>query len=415
MTDDARMIRGRATAVLSAGKALRAASTTERAVWLAEAAAALNRHAGQAGPTLSEATGLSAPMVDWASRTTLETIREDTLLALARTANRESEPPSAPIAMMAVVLAGNVFTASVRGVLVPLLLGVPVLVKASSKELVFPAMLRDALRRSNANLGAAVDIVAFPGGDVECEIALVERAAAVSVYGSDETVAAIASRVGHGSIIPHGHGVSVAYCSAEALGGTQRSDTIANLALDICAYDQRGCLSPQLVFIEAATERLARDFAAGLAEEGLEPMNQTLPRGPLPASIGTEQAQWRGVAEVEGSLIRGTSYGLAIRSAQAIRWSPGYRNVTIVPVRTIDEAFRAIEPIGASLKCVGTDPASISNVSARLAESRPLGAYACALGSMQTPAVDAPADGLPIWHGLLRRSNTTRGVTAKRR
>ena len=415
MTDDACTIRGRATAVLNAGQALRAASTTERAVWLAEAAAALNRHAGQAGPTLGEATGLSAAMVDWASRTTLNTIREDTLLALARTASRESEPPSAPIAMMAVVLAGNVFTASVRGIFVPLLLGVPVLVKASSKERAFPAMLRDALRRANANLGTAVEIVAFSGGDVECETALVERAAAVSVYGSDETVAAIASRVGHGSIIPHGHGVSVAYCSAEALSGTQRGDTIANLALDICAYDQRGCLSPQLIFIEAATERSARDFAAGLAEEGLEPMNRTLPRGRLPASIGAEQAQWRGVAEVEGTLIRGTSYGLAIRSAQAIRWSPGYRNATIVPVRTIDEAFDAIEPIGASLKCVGTDPASISNVSARLAESGPLRAYACALGSMQTPAVDAPADGFPIWHGLLQPSKTTREVTAKRR
>jgi hypothetical protein len=207
----------------------------------------------------------------------------------------------------------------------------------------------------------------------------------------------------------------VAYCGAEALSGAPRSDTIAKLALDVCAYDQRGCLSPQLIFIEAASERSAREFARGLAEEGLEPMNRTLPRGRLPASIGAEQAQWRGVAEVEGALIRGTSYGLAIRSAEPIRWSPGYRNVTIVPVRTIDEAFRAIEPIGASLKCIGTDPASISNVSARLTESRMLRAYACALGSMQTPAVDAPADGFPIWHGLLRHSNTTGELTAKRR
>ncbi|MGB5524505.1 MAG: acyl-CoA reductase [Polyangiales bacterium] len=402
MTDDALTIRGRATAVLNAGRALRAASTAERAQWLAEAAEAAKRHAGQAGPKLSKATGLSVPMVDWAGRTTLDTIREDTLLALARTADAVSEPLSAPIAMLAVVLAGNVFTAPVRGIVVPLLFGVPVLVKASSKELTFPAMLRDALRRSHDNLGAALDVVAFPGGDVERETALVERAEAVSVYGSDETVAAMASRVGPRSIIPHGHGVSVAYCGAEALGDPRRSNTIANLALDICAYDQRGCLSPQLVFVEAVTERSALDFAVCLAEEGLDPMNRTLPRGPLPASIGAEQAQWRGVAEVEGTLIRGASYGLAIRSAQAIRWSPGYRNVTIVPVRSIDEAFDAIEPIGASLKCVGADPASISNVRARLDKRRPPRAYACSLGSMQTPAVDAPADGFPIWHELLR-------------
>jgi len=407
LTDDAATIRVRATTVLNEVHALRAASTEERAGWLAEAAVALKRHAREAGPELSDATGLTAPMVDWASRTTLDTIRQNTLLTLARKANLESGQSSGPITMLAVVLAGNVFTASVRSIVVPLLLGVPVLVKASSKEITFPTMLRDALRRTNATLGAAIDIVAFPGGDAACETALVERAEAVSVYGSDETVAAMSSRVGHASLIPHGHGVSVAYCGAAALGDARGSDTIANLSLDICAYDQRGCLSPQLVFIEAATERSARDFALRLAEEGLDPMSQTLPRGPLPASVGAEQTQWRGVAEVEGTLIRGKSYGLAIRSAQAVRWSPGYRNVSIVPVRTIDEAFGAIEPIGATLKCVGADLASISEVRARLRESRALSAYACNVGSMQTPVLGAPADGFPIWHGLLRPRETT--------
>jgi acyl-CoA reductase-like NAD-dependent aldehyde dehydrogenase len=402
LNDEAPTIRGRATAVLCAARALSEASIEERAGWLAEAAVILERNARLVGPTLSEATGLSVPMVDWASRTTLETIREDTLLALARKARTECEQASAPITMLAGVLAGNVFTASVRGIVVPLLLGVPALVKASSQEIIFPTMLKDALRRADHSLGAAIDVVAFRGGDALCETALVERADAVSVYGNDETVAAIASRVGHASLIPHGHGVSVAYCGADSLGAARRRDTIAALSLDICAYDQRGCLSPQLVFVEAATERSAAEFAVRLAEEGLDPMNQTLPRGPLPVSVGAEQAQWRGVAEVEGTLIRGESYGLAIRTAEAVRWSPGYRNVSIVPVRTIDEAIGAIEPFGATLKCIGADTASIAEVRARLAQFRALSAYACTVGSMQTPALGAPADGFPIWHGLLR-------------
>lgn len=402
MTDDAPTIRSRATAVLNGAPALRAASTEERAAWIAESAVALKRHAGNAGPELSSATGLTVPMVDWATSTTLDTVRQDTLLALARTASLESGQSSGPITMLAVVLAGNVFTASVRSIVVPLLLGVPVLVKASSKEVTFPTMLKNALRRTNATLGAAIDIVAFSGGDAGCETALVERAEAVSVYGSDETVAALSSRVGHASIIPHGHGVSVAYCGAAALDDAEQSDTIAHLSLDICAYDQRGCLSPQLVFVEAATDRSVKDFALRLADEGLDSMSQTLPRGPLPASVGAEQTQWRGLAEVEGTLIRGKSFGLAIRSVQTARWSPGYRNVSIVPVRTIAEAFNVIEPIGAALKCVGADLASISEVRARLHESRTLSGYACSVGSMQTPALDAPADGFPIWHGLLR-------------
>ncbi|TNF62619.1 MAG: hypothetical protein EP303_03720 [Deltaproteobacteria bacterium] len=397
MSDDASAVGARAAAVLDAGGVLRAATLEERADWLAEAALTLEREAHHGSKTLSEATGLSAPMVEWAARTTLGTIRRDAMLALAQEARGRS-----PIAMLSVVLAANVFTASVRGIVVPLLLGVPVLVKASSREALFPVMLRDALRRIDSRLGASMDVVAFGGGDLECEAALVTLAEAVSVYGSDETVEAIAARLGDIPLVAHGHGVSVAYCGADALAKVPIGDTIADLSLDICAYDQRGCLSPQLVYIEETTQSSAEHFARRLADEGLGPMSKTLPRGPLPLSIGAAQAQWRGIAEVEGTLIRGHDYAVAIRPPQPIRWSPGFRNVTLVPVRGLDEAVRAMEPIGTNLKCVGADSVSLPEVQARLAASPVLSAYACTTGTMQTPSLNAPADGHPIWHGLFQ-------------
>jgi hypothetical protein len=118
--------------------------------------------------------------------------------------------------------------------------------------------------------------------------------------------------------------------------------------------------------------------------------------------VGAAQAQWRGIAEVEGALIRGDTYAVAIREAQPIRWSPAYRNVTIVAVSDLDEALRAMRPIGANLKCIGVDSTSISELETKLAASNALHAYACAIGSMQIPPLDAPADGHPIWHGLFR-------------
>ncbi|MGB5547435.1 MAG: hypothetical protein WBM74_12755, partial [Polyangiales bacterium] len=108
MTDDATAIRSRAAAVLHAGEALRAASSDERALWLVEAAKALSRQVESMGAQLSGATGLSVPMVHWASRTTLDTVQEDRLLALAREARSECGPALEPIAMLSVVLAGNV-------------------------------------------------------------------------------------------------------------------------------------------------------------------------------------------------------------------------------------------------------------------------------------------------------------------
>ena len=144
------------------------------------------------------------------------------------------------------------------------------------------------------------------------------------------------------------------------------------------------------------------DFAERLAKEGLTPLSRTLPRGPLPVSVGAAQAQWRGVAEVDGSLVRGDTHAVSVRESQPIRWSPGFRNVTVTPVRALDEALQAMRPIGSNLKCVGADSASLPELEARLASSPTLSAYACAIGTMQTPSLDAPADGYPIWHGLFR-------------
>jgi hypothetical protein len=404
VTDDAPVIRARATAVAEAVTVLRSLSIEERADWLSDAAQSLAGSAYERRDELSEATGLSIPMVEWASRTTLGTISSTALLELAREAQLEVGRAPDPVAILSVILAGNVFTASVRGIIVPLLFGIPVLAKASSSETLFPMMLRDALRLNDSRLGAAMDLVSFPGGDIERGAALAELAEAVSVYGSDQTVASLATELEDTPLISHGHGVSVAYCGTHARDDARIANTIKGLSLDICAYDQRGCLSPQLVYVEEGPNRPAATFAERLAEEGLHPMSHTLPRGPLPMSVGAAQAQWRGTAEVEGTLLRGDSYAVAIRDPDPIRWSPGYRNVTVVPVRDLEEALRAMEAIGSHLKCIGVDAGSLPEVQARLAQSSTLDAYACGMGEMQTPSLNAPADGLPIWQGLFRHA-----------
>jgi acyl-CoA reductase-like NAD-dependent aldehyde dehydrogenase len=238
--DGAPVIRDRAVAAREAGAALSAASLTERAAWLAQSAEELERQVYDARDALAASTGLSGPMVEWAARTTLATIRRDALLALANEAFGTRAGARKPIDMLSVILAGNVFTASVRAIFVPLLFGVAVLAKASSREAAFPGMIRSALRRTDARLGAAMDLVSFTGGDADREAALVEHAEAVAVYGSDETIAAISSRVGQGALIAHGHGVSVAYCGADAQLDQNIASTSSSLSLDICAYDQRG-------------------------------------------------------------------------------------------------------------------------------------------------------------------------------
>ncbi len=400
VNDDARTIRDRSRLAARAASALREASLDERIAWLVATAEALAKEVEGARAHLAEETGLSAPMVEWGARTTLDSIQPDTLRRVADAAGRSN---GGPLSLLAVVLAGNLFTASIRAVFVPLLLGVPVLAKSASRETAFASMVERALERADPKLGESMQLVVYRGGEVEPEAALLESAGAIAVYGADETVDEIRRRHPEVPIIAHGHGVSAAYCSADALTNERLDDTVRALALDICAYDQRGCLSPQIVYVEEAPHCPVDTFAERLATNGLEPMGRRLPRGPLPIDVGAAQAQWRGLAEIEGNLIAGDGFSIAIRSAaDPIRWSPGYRNISLVPVAGAKNAVASVEPLGASLKCVGAVAESLEDLEGRLRRSRVSSAYACPLGSMQTPAFDAPADGKPVWHGLVR-------------
>lgn len=378
---------------------LRAASTEARVAWLAAASERLRTDIERGPEALAEATGLSAPMVEWGARTTLETMHVNALQGLA---NEAGEAGGDPISSLSVVLAGNLFTAAARAIVVPLLLGIPVVAKASSRETLFPEMLQRALRATDPELGSAMNLVVFPGGDDARERALIEASEATAVYGGDDTIEAIRRRHPNVRLIPHGHGVSVAYCGPAALGDDQVEETIAAVALDICAYDQRGCLSPQVIYVTETSACSVATFAERLAADGLRPLGNALPRGPLPLEVGAAQAQWRGVAEVEGKLIAGNGFAIAVRASEPIRWSPGYRNVTVAPVRNAAEAVAAMAPLGATLKCIGVDERSSAELTRELERVPGLVAYPCPLGSMQTPPLDAPADARPVWHGLIR-------------
>lgn len=378
--------------------ALRDASLPRRIGWLASSARRLLDESLQASESLAEATGLSEPMVRWGALTTLETVRPDSLAALAADAYRSG---AEPISSLSVVLAGNLFTATVRAVFVPLLLGIPVTVKASSRETLFPRMLRDALLHEDPELGRAVELIMFRGGDLEEEAALVAAAEVTSVYGADATIDEIARRHPQANLIVHGHGVSVAYCGRRSCTPDTIDETANALALDVAAYDQRGCLSPQIVYVAESRDGHDASALANRLSDALERLAHELPRGPLPLEVGAAQSQWRGLAEVEGHLLTGADYAVALRPPRPIRWSPGYRNITLSPVESIGAAIEETAALGSSLKCVGVNPASLGEFAQAIHET-PSPAYVCALGTMQTPAFDALADGKPVWHGLLR-------------
>ena len=138
------------TRLQKAGAELRGMSDVEISNALCAAALELSSEASaigqQARTEVPDATGLHPTMVDWALKTTFATINGSALSKFRNNARADVLEPQLP-SVLGLVLAGNVFTACVRAVMIPIVLGVPVLAKASSIESVFPHLLKSAFPR----------------------------------------------------------------------------------------------------------------------------------------------------------------------------------------------------------------------------------------------------------------------------
>ncbi len=380
--------------VADSGDALCARSPEDRLSALARAATLLQKPPWSLS-SLAESSGLSEPMTAWALRTTAETATEQALSSVLTEVAQHAGSTKITPHLGALVLAGNVFTAALRPVFLHLLLGCPVIVKTSSREPAFAALLHRALSEVDETLANSFGITTFEGGELIPEAALFARAEVISLYGSDHTLQEIATRApSHAAVLPHGHGLGVAFVSSSGLDDAGRSAHA--LALDIAAYDQRGCLSPQAVFVEQGGATTPRDFAARLALEALPALSQSLPRGPLPLEAAVTQTQWRGVARATGELFEGTDFAVSFEHAALPRPTPGYRNIAVHEVPDWSKLLERLAPLGAHLKCLGTtEPAP------RLPRWGQ-NARVCDLGTMQTPPFELAIEGRRPWAGLVR-------------
>lgn len=396
-------VRSIACHVGSAGEKLRTLSFDTIAAALTDAAHMLLVDQGigrELREALATTTGLSNAMIEWGLTTTLRTANQKDFLALLPVCASSAEPRSYHAARLAaVVLSGNVFTASFRALCAPLMARVPVVAKASSRDDVFPSFFARALLAVNEDVGRAVRVVVFRGGDVPLEDALFGQCDVVAAYGSDATLHAIRSRLpSTTTFVPHGHGLGIAYVPKSTLP----LDAICKrLARDVAAYDQRGCLSPHAIFVERGSSFSVRELTECLSF-ALDHEEASLPRGVLPLSAGAQQLQWRGIAAARGDLREGATWSIAVERGGSFRLSPGYRNVSLLECTSTDQFCQLIAPLGIHLKCLGVeaDAETRNEIAAML--PAPLAPRVCATGRMQEPGLTCPTDGMDPMQGFMR-------------
>src|SRR5208283_1184624 len=151
----------------------------------------------------------------------------------------------------------------------------------------------------------------------------------------------------------YGHRVSFGFVAQEVLYGSRAKKIVATAADDVVAWNQLGCLSPHVIYVQLGGEVLPEHFAQLLAGE-LERREVSEPRGQLAAEHAAAIASRRGIYEVRAAHSPETTQHWCSKNSTA--WTVVYeadprfqmsclnRFIYVKPVRDLTEALQNAEP-----------------------------------------------------------------------
>lgn len=274
-----------------------------------------------------------------------------------------------PAERVTVVLSSNVFVAALRAIALAVASGKEVVVRPSRRDPTFATALVQRWSCPAVSLEPDLDMARVSAGDVH-------------VYGRDETIEDIRRRVTtKGTVWGHGSGFGLAWIGREA----PLEFSADALAQDVVAFDQRGCLSPRIVFVEGAEARGERFLHA--VHAALARWETRVPRGDLSASEVQDARRYADTLRMLGTYEQGSSFGvgLALPHVPLLLPPPG-RHLHLVAVPTAAEAAKALTPLAKYVVSAGlSDPSSATNPA-------PPHARISGLGTMQRPPLDGPVD-----------------------
>jgi hypothetical protein len=248
-------------------------------------------------------------------------------------------------------------------------------------------------------LADCLAIVWWKGGDKEAAAALWSEADTVLAYGGNEAIAQVRAQLPVTTrFLGYGHKLGFGLVARTALD-TLRGPATARLAAhDIVRYEQQGCYSPHLFYLERGGAVAPREFARYLAAE-LGNLQRRFPRRALALEESAALAAWQHAAELagEGAELFGDAAG-AWRVAYADRAMPlaptaGGRSIVVAAVDKLDDVVAQVAPHARFLQTAGiaAEPRELFRLSGLLGAAGVT--RIAALGSMTAPEAGWHHDG----------------------
>ena len=301
--------------------------------------------------------------------------------------------------------AGNVPNPAMMSLIFGLLTRSAQFFKCASGSSFLPRLFAHSIYDADPKLGACLEIAEWRGGKADLENALFAEADCVTATGSDETLDNIRARLpGRTRFLGYGHRVSFAFIAGEILSGSRAGKIVAAAADDIVSWNQLGCLSPHVIYVQAGGNVSPEHFAQLLADD-LARREATEPRGEISAEESAAIASRRAIYEIraahspestrhwrsEGS----TAWTVVFEADPRFQVSCLNRFIYVKPVPDLKALLESADAVRGKVSAVGiaAPEETIPELAVQL--TRWGATRLCPLGRMQNPPLTWRHDGRP--------------------
>ena len=308
------------------------------------------------------------------------------------------------------VAAGNLPNPALMSLTLGLLTRSAQFVKCASGASFLPRLFAHSIYEADHKLGACLELAEWRGGNADLENTLFAEADCVTATGSDETLSAIRAKLPSKTrFLGYGHRVSFGFVTREVLRDETVAEIISRAADDVIAWDQNGCLSPHVFYVEERGVVESDKFASLLVAE-LMKREVAEPRGNIAteaaAAIASQRSMYETLAAHRGDIKIWSSQGstawtVVFEHQLRFHFSPLNRFIFVKPVADVTGVFEGIDEMRGKVSTIGiaAPPERTKDLARQFAHWGVT--RICPLGRMQNPPLTWRHDGRPALGDLV--------------
>jgi hypothetical protein len=258
------------------------------------------------------------------------------------------------------ICAGNIVGLPAVEMIMDKLIDAATWIKPSTEEPVFAALFAQSMENLDPDLAHTIAVLPLDSTQTDLNEFLFYHSDLVRATGGEiarHGLTKIADSCKR-PLAGHWHKFSFIAIARDYLA--DRSLLAARLAaLDVSAWDQQGCFSPQVILVEKGGQTSPRQFAELLANE-LQAMLMVLPKGAKAGKIsileGYQEAMKKQIFGSPIHIFSSQSHDYLVvydETTDPVEPSPQFRAITVKPVNDINEIPELIRPLHRFLQTIG--------------------------------------------------------------